>query len=169
MRKVILFIASSLDGFIARKDGGIDWLFSDADYGYSKFYSSIDTVITGRKTYDLTLILEKEPFKDKKIYVFTNNLKSRLLINAEVISDPVNFVKKLKDIKGKNIWLLGGSEIITLLMNANLVDEIILSIHPIVLGNGIPLFINIKEIKIELVKSKKFDNGLLQLKYNVKN
>jgi len=169
MRKVILFIASSLDGFIARKDGGIDWLFSDADYGYSKFYSSIDTVITGRKTYDLTLILEKEPFKDKKIYVFTNNLKSRLLINAEVISDPVNFVKKLKDIKGKNIWLLGGSEIITLLMNANLVDEIILSIHPIVLGNGIPLFINIKEIKLELVKSKKFDNGLLQLKYNVKN
>jgi dihydrofolate reductase len=71
MRKVKLFIASSLDCYIAREDGGIDWLYTDADYGYTKFYDSIDTIIVGRKSYDQSLTFDEYPYKGKKVYVFT--------------------------------------------------------------------------------------------------
>ena len=168
MRKIILFIASSLDGFIAKRNGNVDWLFMDADYGYSKFYSKVDTVIMGRKTYEKALEFEKHPFKGKKAYVFTrkSSLKAK---NIDLVSDPVTFTKKLKGLSGNNIWLVGGSDIISILMNAELVDKIVVSIHPILLGKGIPLFQNIKkEINLSLAKSVKFDSGLLQLHYDVK-
>src|SRR5215203_3110695 len=125
MRKVKLFIASSLDCYIAREDGGIDWLFTDADYGYTKFYDSIDTNIQG-------------------------------------------FVTSLTQSIGKDIWLLGGGEIVSVLLNAGLVDEIILSIHPIILGRGIPLLRNIqKEVNLKLENSLSFESGLTQLCYKV--
>ena len=94
MRKVILFIASSLDGFIARKDQSIDWLFMDKDYGYKEFYKSIDTVLAGNKTYQKSKEFEEFPFKDKKVFVFTRskNLKDE---NAEFVCDIANFSKKL--------------------------------------------------------------------------
>ena len=168
MRKIVLFIASSLDGFIAREDGGIDWLFSDGDYGYSKFFKSVDTVIMGRKTYEVSLTFGDYPYNGKKVYVFTRKKSIRPDGNAEFVSDPVSLCKKLKKLPGKNIWLVGGSEIVSVLINAGLVDEIILSTHPIILGSGIPLFNCIKkEIKMRLVKSVKFGSGLLQAHYVV--
>ena len=161
MRKVILFIASSLDGYIARKDGGIDWLFSDDDYGYKKFYSSVDTVIMGRKTYDVAKGFEKEPFAGKEVIVFSRKRDG-------CANDPVKASMQLKKKKGKNIWLVGGSQIISVLMNAGLVDEIINSVHPIIIGNGIPLFDRIDETSLKLINTKRFPSGLVQLHYDVK-
>ncbi|MBM3897097.1 MAG: dihydrofolate reductase [Thaumarchaeota archaeon] len=161
MRKVRLFIASSLDGYIAREDGAVDWLFSDADYGYSEFYDSVDTVIMGIRTYEKSLEFEKHPFKGKKVYVFSRK--------KGYVSDIVGFMKELVSSKGKGIWLVGGSEIVSIFLNKDLIDEIILSIHPVILGGGIPLFKNIeKEVWLKLENSVSFDGGLVQIHYELK-
>jgi dihydrofolate reductase len=171
MRKVKLFIASSLDCYIAREDGGIDWLFTDADYGYTKFYDSIDTIIVGRKSYDQSLILDEYPYKGKKVYVFTRKKvrKNNNEQDVEYIDTNIqDFVTSLTQSIGKDIWLLGGGEIVSVLLNAGLVDEIILSIHPIILGRGIPLLRNIqKEVNLKLENSLSFESGLTQLCYKV--
>ncbi|MDO8553813.1 MAG: dihydrofolate reductase family protein [Candidatus Micrarchaeota archaeon] len=167
MRKIILFIASSLDGFITGENGELDWLFTDQDYGYTKFLSSTDCALMGRKTYETAIKLGDSPKEGRKWYVFTHSSEQNKE-NITFISDLVPFTKKLRQQKGKNIWLIGGSEAISILMNAGLVDEIIISIHPILLGKGIPLFKNIgKIINLKLVKSTKFNSGLLQLHYLV--
>jgi len=171
MRKVKLFIASSLDCYIAREDGGIDWLYTDADYGYTKFYDSIDTIITGRKSYDQSLTFEEYPYKGKKVYVFTRKKvrKNNNEQDVEYIDTNIqDFVTSLTQSIGKDIWLLGGGEIASVLLNAGLVDEIILSIHPIILGTGIPLLRNIqKEVNLKLENSLSFESGLMQLCYKV--
>jgi len=173
VRKVKLFIASSLDCYIAREDGGIDWLFTDADYGYTKFYDSIDTIIVGKKSYDQSLTLDEYPYKGKKVYVFTRKKVRKKNNNNEqdveyIDTNIQDFVTTLTQSIGKDIWLLGGGEIVSILLNADLVDEIILSIHPIILGTGIPLLRDIqKEVNLKLENSLSFDSGLTQLYYKV--
>ena len=106
MRKVKLFIASSLDCYIAREDGGIDWLYTDADYGYTRFYDSIDTIIMGRKSYDQSLTFDEYPYKGKKVYVFTrknvrNNNNEQ---DVEYIDTNIqDFVTSLTQSIGKDI------------------------------------------------------------------
>ena len=141
-----MFIASSLDGFIAREDGSIDWLFTDDDYGYQEFYESVDAVIMGRKTFEKGLELGGgiNPTKDKKNYVFSRNQQSLGGMEKDdevefVGKDVRKFVEQLVDSSGKDIWLVGGSEIISILLKADLLHDIILSIHPKILGKGIPL------------------------------
>lgn len=171
MRKVKLFIASSLDCYIAREDGGTDWLYTDADYGYAKFYDSIDTIIVGRKSYDQSLTFDIYPYKGKKVYVFSRKKerKNNNEQDVEYIDTNIqDFVTSLTQSIGKDIWLLGGGEIVSVLLNAGLVDEIILSIHPIILGTGIPLLRNIqKEVNLKLENSFSFESGLMQLCYKV--
>lgn len=171
MRKVKLFIASSLDCYIAREDGGTDWLYTDADYGYAKFYDSIDTIIVGRKSYDQSLTFKEYPYKGKKVYVFSRKKerKNNNEQDVEYIDTNIqDFVTSLTQSIGKDIWLLGGGEIVSVLLNAGLVDEIILSIHPIILGTGIPLLRNIqKEVNLKLENSLSFESGLTQLSYKV--
>ncbi len=143
MRKVILFISSSLDGYIARTDGSVDWLFTDGDYGYKEFYDSIDNVLVGRKTYDQVPEFTKSPFKKKTCFVFTRQTNLENSQNLQFVNNVIETVGQLIRSPGKNIWLVGGSEIISVLLNAYLINEIILSIHPIhpiILGSGIPLF-----------------------------
>jgi dihydrofolate reductase len=171
MRKVKLFVASSLDCYIAREDGGIDWLYTDADYGYEKFYDSIDTIIMGRKSYEQSLTFDVYPYKGKKVYVFTRK-KVRRNNNEQdceyIDTNIQDFVTNLTQLIGKDIWLLGGGEIVSVLLNAGLVDEIILSIHPIILGTGIPLLRNIqKQVNLKLENSLSFERGLTQLCYKV--
>jgi dihydrofolate reductase len=152
MRKIKLYIASSLDSYIASENGSIDWLFSNADYGYTKFYDSIDAILVGRKTYDQSLKFDEYPYKGKKVYVFTRRTKGKKKNNnthgVEYIDEDIpGFARHLvqqSSVEKKDIWLLGGGEIVSILLNAGLVDEIILTIHPIILGKGIPLFSNIK-------------------------
>jgi len=170
MKKIKLFIASSLDGYIARIDGSTDWLVTDGDYGFSQFYESIDTIIMGRKTYDKVLESGKYPHTDKKSYVLSQNPHVRRSSqHVEFIyADVIVFIKKhLIRSKGKDIWLVGGSDIISIFLNADL-DEVILSIHPIILAKGIPLFKNIqRQVILKLLKSIPFDNGLIQMHYHI--
>lgn len=167
MRKVILFIASSLDCFIARKNGDVSWLFMDSDYGYKKFYNSIDTVLMGRKTYETAKKFEKVPYKEKKCFVFSR-MQMKNNGNVDFVKNPVQFTKSILKQKGKNIWLGGGAEIISLFLNNKLIDEIVISMHPIILGNGIHLFKCIKkDVKLNLISKKIYKNGLVQLKYKV--
>jgi len=172
MRKIILYIASSLDGFIARENGSIDWLKTyeggKEDYGYNKFLDSIDTIIIGKKTYEQSLGFGEWPYKNKRCYVFTRNTNKKEDNNVEFKNDPIKFTKALLKEKGKNIWLIGGSEINSLLLNEKLIDGIILTVVPIILGKGIPLFRNMgKEVRLNLTKSKKYKSGLFQLTYKV--
>ena len=141
MRAIKLFIACSLDGFIARKDDSVDWLFHDNNYGMSAFYNTIDTVLIGRKTYDLMVRLGLPYYKGKTNYVFS---RTKAGVEGEgihyVSSDIGEFVESLRQRKGKDIWLVGGSVLIDSLLKRNLINEIILAVHPVILGEGIPLF-----------------------------
>lgn len=164
MGKVILFIASSADNYIAGEDGSIDWLFHDADYNYKKFFAGVGTVIMGRKTFELSKTFAQNPYPGKKIVVFTRK-KGNSDRDAEFSDDPVQAVKKLKEQEAMNIWLVGGCEINSILLENDLIDELILSVHPIILGKGIPLFKGAKQAKMELKRMQEFGSGLVQLHY----
>jgi len=167
MRKINLFIASSLDGYIARSDGSVDWLPENTASGYEGFIKSIDTVVMGKKTYDQVLTFGDYPYKYKKSYVFTRNDDYLKDENTEFVHDVDKLVKDINSNSGTNIWLIGGAEIISTFLNLELVDEIILSIIPVVLGKGIPLFKNMqKEVKLELIKTTDYD-ALVELHYKV--
>jgi len=166
MPKIIVYIATSLDGYIAREDGSIDWLPESAESGYDAFYKSIDAVIMGKTTYDQVLTFGEYPYKDKKSFVFTttNQKKNE---NVEFVSDVNKFVKDGFNGMGKNIWLVGGAQIITSFLKQKAVDEIIVTIIPVILGKGLPLFKNTgNEIKLELIKTKKYAQ-LVDLHYKV--
>ena len=166
MRKLVLFIATSLDGYIARLDGGIDWLFSDQDYGYAEFFAGVDTVVMGRKTYDVSLTFGEYPYKDKRGFVFSRTLYGQNENVSFVEENIAEFIPELKQSLGKNIWLVGGSEIVAECVRQDLIDNFIISVHPMILGKGIPLFLpDLPERKIELLGSKHFDSGLVQLSY----
>ncbi len=166
-RRLKLFIAASLDGFIARKDGSIDWLFTDADYGYKEFYSSVDTVLVGRRTFEQALTLEEDPFSGKACFVFTRKAAGAAGQVTFVSGDIAEFTKALKEGPGKDIWLVGGSETAAALKH--LIDDFIVSFHPRILGSGIPLFSGEwTETPLELVNTASFPSGLVQLHYMVK-
>jgi len=174
MRQVILYIAASLDNFIARTDGNVDWLSSpeflipDEDYGYGNFYPTIDTTLMGNSTY--RFIMDQDvpfPYPDKTNYVFSRSAKNRDTEFVRFISqDPVNFVRQLKQETGKDIWLVGGGQINTILLNNDLIDKIILTIIPMTLGEGIPLFHGkYKEVKFKLEASKSYQSGIVQMNF----
>ncbi len=168
MTKIIVYIASSLDGYIARENGDIDWLPKPSESGYNAFYKSVDTVIMGKTTYDQVLTFGEYPYKDKKSFVFTSKNQSRDE-NAEFISDIEKFVKDGFPNAGENIWLVGGSQIISSFLKQGVVDEIIITVIPVLLGKGIPLFKNIEnETKLEFIKTEKHGQ-LVDLYYKVLN
>ncbi len=167
MRKIILFIATSLDGFIARKDGSIDWLFSDQDYGYSEFIKTIDTTLTGNATYKQVLTFGEFPYKGTTNYIFSRSPQPPDGNPVTFISsDVAQFARDLKHQSGKHIWLVGGGQINTVMLNAGLIDEMVVSIHPIILGSGLPLFAGQpKEAKFRVTAQKTFKTGLVQMTY----
>ena len=171
MRDVILFIACSLDGYIARKDGQVDWLFHDEDYGYSDFYDSIDATLMGKKTYLDILAMGEFPYYDKKNYVFVrkNNPPHNRSVGY-VHGDIPAFVRKLKKEEGKDIWLVGGGQINTILLTSGDIDRMVVSVHPVVLGQGIPLFgAGIPaERWFVFERAETFASGLVQLHYRRK-
>lgn len=170
-RKVILFIAVSLDGFIARSDGDIDWLSMvespGEDYGYSNFINIVDTVIMGRKTYEKVLSFGIEfPHAGRKCYVLTRSQRDAD-DNAEFYSGEIEaLVKDLKQSEGRNILVDGGAEVVSELMKKDLIDEYTISIIPVFLGRGISLYKGDgREMKLQLRSSKQFKSGLVQLSY----
>lgn len=171
MRKIILQLAVSLDGYIEGPNGEFDWCFTDQDYGMSEFFKRVDTTFMGRKTYELAIAMESEApagFPKMKEYVFSNSLSNAkegvVLVRGDIKSE----VEKIKKEKGRGIWLFGGAELISLLMNLQLVDEIILAVHPVILGSGKALFKDIKERTwLTLTDHKIYPNGLTFLTYSV--
>jgi dihydrofolate reductase len=173
MRKVTFGVANSLDNFIARKDGAVDWLmWSDEAAAVMKdFWKKIDTILMGRKTYEVGLKLtkgKKNPYPNIKTYVFSKTLKDAE--NVEIVSeDAVQFVRNLKRQDGKEICCMGGGEFAKTLFEAGLIDEIGFNIHPILLGQGIPLFLEMNSrIDLELIECQKFKNGCVYVLYRVK-
>ncbi|HMU06246.1 MAG TPA: dihydrofolate reductase family protein [Saprospiraceae bacterium] len=169
---MILYIAMSLDGFIAKKDDNLDFLSlvekPNEDYGYAEFTNTIDTVIWGRKTFDKVKSFGLDiPHADKKVYVISKS-KQGIDGHVEYSNDVVDLVKKLKSEEGKDIYCDGGAEIVTLLLNSALFDRIIISVIPHILGDGIRLFKeNNLEQKLSLKKSVSYPSGLVQLCYDV--
>jgi dihydrofolate reductase len=143
-RKVILFIATSLDGYIAKENGDINWLNNiqgEGDNGFAEFYNTIDTVVMGKTTYDHVLTLVEDfPHSDRKCYVFSNSKAGNDKYVEFVKGDVVRFKRNLQHENGSNIWLVGGAGLLDQFLKENLIDEFIITVAPIILGNGIPLF-----------------------------
>ena len=175
MRKIKLYIAISLNGKIAKTDGSVDWLESipnpeKIDHGFEEIYKSIDTTIQGYKTYELILNRGIEiPSTDKKNYVITRKQHLANTKHVEFIKENhVDFIKQLKKQEGKDIWLIGGGQINTLLFNENLIDEMQVFVMPIVISNGIELFeLMPNERMIKLIEAKSYSTGVVELKYKI--
>ncbi|WP_135554809.1 dihydrofolate reductase family protein [Paenibacillus cymbidii] len=178
-RRVILDLAVTLDGFIEGKNGEVDWCIMDSEMGFNNFLNQIDTILYGRKSYDLWgqftpkiehTDSEKEFWElvhSKEKYVFSRTQKGAdnkvIFINDSILEE----VNKLKNKPGKDIWLYGGASLITTFIHLGLVDEFRLSVHPVVLGEGKPLFVDIKQrLNLKMVHTKTFSSGVVQLIYH---
>jgi dihydrofolate reductase len=167
MRRIILHVAASLDGYIAGSDGGIDWLFHDADYGMAEFFRSVDTAVMGRKTWDASVALGVAKFPGMQHYIVTRTPRPSDDPQIEFVgADVVAVVSGLRATPGKDIWLIGGGEIVRMFLDASLIDEIVVSIHPIILGSGIPLFPIGGRVPLKFQRTVSFESGLVQLFYS---
>jgi dihydrofolate reductase len=172
MRKVTFRVANSLDNYIARKDGSVDWILHDdnANASLAEFWKTIDTVLWGRKTYDL--VKGRMPaYEGVKNYVFSHTMKKSADKGVELINgDACEFVRNLKNQEGKDIFVMGGGEFAKSLFEAGLIDEVGMNIHPILLGSGVPMFHEMKgRIDLELLECKTLKNGCVLLSYRVKS
>lgn len=168
MRKVVLGLAVSLDGYIEGPKGEYDWCFTDQDYGLSAFFKKVDAIFMGRKSYEMAQSAGgQSPWKGITTYVFSNTLKEVKGKNVKLISgNTTNTVKKMKEEEGKDIWLWGGADLTTSFINEGLIDEYWLSVHPILLGAGKSLFQGILERKkLKLKEHKVYETGLVSLIY----
>lgn len=172
--KIILYIASSLDGFIARRSGDISWLdayqVEGEDYGYSEFLKTIDTIVMGSKTYEQVLSFGSWPYEGFKTYVMTKR-QIEPIDKAKVefySGDLDSFVPGIRGESHKDIWLVGGATLAQSFLKHSFIDEMIISIIPVILGDGIPLFGPMKEeIRLGLLKSESYNNGIVQLHYKL--
>ncbi len=170
MRNIILGLAVSLDSFIEGPNGEYDWCFTDQDYGMNEFLSRVDSVFFGRKSYELARA-EAEAMSwmpPMKEYIFSNTL-SEVKEGAILVSGDIETqVRAIKNEPGKDIWLFGGAMLSTALLKAGLIDELWLSIHPILLGSGKSLFATLEDrVKLTLLNSKTYDTGLVSVRYKV--
>lgn len=172
MRKVIYALAASLDNYVARPDGAVDWLFMQGEHmdDFAKSFASFDAVLMGRKTYEFALGHGMSAYPNLENYVFSHTMQDSPDKRVKIISDNAgNFVRDLKVAKGKNIWLCGGGVLAASLLAEDLIDEIIINVHPVLLGAGVPLLSDIKkQIDLEMYESKVYKNGLALLSYRVK-
>lgn len=177
-RKIIVHIATSADGFIARKDGAIDWLDrpeTTGDYGMGKFFKSIDTILWGRKTYDMIRKFQKEGkaapdmFGDVKNFAFSRKPPNKVLYGFEFVTEPIRkFAQRLRTQKGKDIWMMGGGGIIGSFLDEGEIDEFIIHVIPTFIGEGIPLIApRHRTVPLQLLSTKKYSDGVLRLQYQV--
>ena len=183
VRKVTLGLANSLDNYIARKDGGSDWLRWSKEVAEisAAFMKTIDAILIGRKTYEVMLNYGETSYPGGKNYVFSRSKKGRTALaralarkpdqNVEIVNeDATAFVGKLRKRKGKGIVVFGGGELAKSLFEAALIDEIVLNIQPVLLGSGIPLFHEMKkQINLDLIDSRRLKTGGLIVSYRVKH
>ena len=178
-RKIIVYIATSADGFIARPDGDVEWLNRrphTLDYGMRAFYSTIDTILIGRKTYDWALDYQKKKGSkaaifDKKVanYVFSRKPPKKVAAGVEFVSEPVKtFARRLRSSPGKHIWMMGGGELIASFLDAGEIDEFDIHVIPVLIGEGIPLVApRHRDVPLSLRSTRKYPDGVVQLRYKV--
>ena len=180
-RKIILDLAVTLDGLIEGPDGEVDWCIMDDDMDFPAFLDQVDAILYGRKSYDAwgrftpesgmadaeKAMWEQVHSKDKYVFSRTQGgvRDGAVFINGDILEEVV----KLKNEPGKDMWLYGGASLITTFVNLGLVDEFRLSVHPVVLGEGKPLFIDIRQrVNLELLHTRTFSSGVVQLVYHLK-
>lgn len=173
-RRIIVYIATSADGFIARKDGAVDWLDrprTAGDYGMGAFYKTIDTILWGRKTWDMAVGMGGAGGGSRskiKSYVFSHNpapAKSKVPFVSEPIKD---FATRLRQQEGKDIWMMGGGGIIASFLDAGEIDEFIIHVIPVFIGEGIPLIESRRlNVQLKLLDSHAYEDGVVKLHYRV--
>ena len=167
MNKLILYIATSLDGYIAAPDGGVDWLDSSTDVGYHDFLKTIDAIIMGRTTYDQVLTFGPWPYGDIPCYVFTNRNISNPPAGVVQVHGPAGpaYQEICRHGYG-NIWLEGGAKIASAFRELHLIDEYRIYLQPVWLGDGIPLFTApLAPEEVKLHSTRTFPNGMVELVY----
>ncbi|MTI21837.1 dihydrofolate reductase [Fulvivirga sp. RKSG066] len=173
MRKLISYMAMSIDGKIARLDGDVKWLDKipnpdKTDYGYGDFYKSIDTTLMGRTTYEHVKSFGFDYYKDTRNYVFSSKKSENQKYLHFISEDAVDFTKKLKTQEGKNIWLIGGGKLNASMLKAGLIDELMLFVMPIVLGEGIAAFEGLDLMHdAKLIDTKNYNNSVTYLHYTL--
>ncbi len=173
-RKIIVHIATSADGYIARPDGNLEWLTSrpapKGFYGMDAFMKTIDTKLLGRKTYEESVRLGAQfDSKDRHIVFSRRTSPKQLPPGVEFVSGEIGpMVGRLKQQPGKNIWLMGGGELIASFLDARAIDEFVISVVPVFIGDGIPLIARRhRHVSLELLSSQRFDDGLVRLQYRI--
>jgi dihydrofolate reductase len=177
-RKIIVYIATSADGYIARPDGDVEWLNRrpNIDYGMGAFYATIDTILWGRKTYDWVLAYfnkkgKKNGMFDTKLanFVFSRKPPKRAAPGVEFVSKPVKaFARRLRATPGKHIWMMGGGELIASFLDAGEIDEFDIHVIPTFIGKGIPLVApRHRDVSLRLRSSRKYPDGVVRLRYDV--
>jgi dihydrofolate reductase len=178
-RRIIVYIAMSADGYIARPDGDVEWLNRrprTVDYGMREFYPTIDTILWGRKTYDWLLKYCKKKGKttglfDTKLanYVFSRNPPKRVTTGGEFIANAVQaFARGFPRKPGKQIWMMGGGGLIASFLDAGEIDEFDIHVIPIFIGSGIPLVApRHRDVPLRLLASRKYPDGVVRLRYGV--
>jgi len=169
MRKVVLGVGISLDGYIARPNGAVDFLFMPKDYSMAPFFKRIDTAVMGRKSYEMGLKLGggKISSYGMKCYVFSRTLASIAHEDFTIVKEPLKpFVEALRKKKGKDIWLMGGGELTRAFLQDDLVDELYLGVVPVLIGEGIPAFPGgFPQRDFALVENKTYSKGMIALRY----
>jgi dihydrofolate reductase len=175
-RNVIVHIATSADGYIARPNGDLDWLTSrpapKGFYGMSAFMKSIDTMLLGRKTYDVSLRMGAKFDSKSRTIVFSRHAPPAAVpLGVEFAKDAIGpFVSRLREHPGKDIWLMGGGELIASFLDEQVIDEFVISVVPVFIGDGIPLIARRhRHVPLDLYSVERFEDGLVQLRYRVQN
>jgi dihydrofolate reductase len=173
VRTVTFGVGNSLDNFIARPDHAVDWLLWDEEVATvsGDYWKTIDTVVMGRKTYEVACKNGTTSYPGVQNYVFSRTLRESPDPNVRIVSeDAARFIGKLKGQQGKGICVMGGGELARALFDADLIDEVGLNIHPVLLGSGIPLFLPLKrQIDLELIECRRFRSGCVYLRYQVRH
>lgn len=172
-RKIIVYIATSADGYIARRNGGVEWLDRArpaGNYGISAFFRSIDTILWGRKTYDFAVKMGGVgPYGSSvKHYVFSRR-RHKPAEGVEFVTEPIRrFVTRLRKTPGKDIWIMGGAGLIASFLDAGGIDEFIIHVVPVLIGDGIPLVQPRRRlVQLNLLSARRFSDGVVRLHYQV--
>lgn len=165
--RVHLYIATSLDGYIADRNGNVDWLLTDQEYGFNDFFDTIESVVMGRKTYEKILEFEDRSVFSKDVYVCSNFIEQAEHPDVTIVDFNIPaFIKQLKEQSTKDIWLMGGGNLVTTFRKNTLINLYSLFVHPVLLGDGIPLFDeDLPTEQLETTTTRQFDSGLIQLSF----
>jgi dihydrofolate reductase len=178
-RKIVVYVATSADGFIARSDGDVEWLNRRPrtfDYGMREFYPTIDTILWGRKTYDWVRAFYRKQGKTTGLfdanvanYVFSRTPPRRPASVVEFVSEPVTtFAQRLRAEPGKHIWMMGGATLIASFLDAGEIDEFDIHMIPVFIGEGIPLMTpRHRDVPLRLLASRKYPDGVVRVRYRM--